>query len=329
MLISLNWLKEYVDIKVDVPTLAERLTLAGSEVDRIAEQEVDFDGVVVAEVKGLRPLPGSTKNQIAAVTTGGAAVEVVTGAWNIAVGDRVPYATPGSRLGDRRIETKTFLGFPSAGMLCSAIELGLGEDAAGIMILDPGATPGQDLHELYPRDTILELEIKSNRPDLLCHLGIAREVGAIFNLPVREPKIGFARTGDAPELVRIDAPDGCRRFVGRLITGVTVAPSPTWMQARLRAAGVRPISNIVDITNYVILETGPPMHAFEYGRLKDGRIVVRRARDGEELACLDGKTRRLTSRDMVVADSERAPGIAGIMGGVESAVQSGTTDGFT
>jgi phenylalanyl-tRNA synthetase beta chain len=328
MLISLSWLKEYVDIKVDVPTLAERLTLAGSEVEGIAQQEVDFDGVVVAEVKGLRPLPGSTKNQIAAVTTGGAAVEVVTGAWNIAVGDRVPYATPGSRLGDRRIETKTFLGFPSAGMLCSAIELGLGEDAAGILVLDPGATPGQDLHELYPRDTILELEIKSNRPDLLCHLGIAREVAAIFNLSLREPKIPKSRTSDAPDLVRIDAPDGCRRFVGRLVTGVTVAPSPPWMQARLRAAGVRPISNVVDITNYVMLETGQPMHAFDYQRLKGGRIVVRRARDGEELACLDGKTRRLTSGDMVVADTERAQGLAGIIGGAESAVQPGTTEIF-
>jgi len=328
MLISLNWLKEYVDIPVDVETLADRLTLAGSEVERITQQDVDFEGVVVAEVKSLRPLPGSTKNQIASVTTGRAVTEVVTGAWNLAVGDRVPYAVPGSRLNDRRIDTKTFLGVPSVGMLCSAIELGLGADAAGILILGPGATPGQDLHELYPRDTILELEIKSNRPDLLCHLGVAREVGAMFNLSVREPKIPKTRTTDAPDLVRIDAPDGCRRFVGRVITGVTVAPSPPWMQARLRAAGVRPISNIVDITNYVMLETGQPMHGFDYQRLKDGRIVVRRARDGEELACLDGKTRRLTSRDMVVADSERAQGVAGIIGGTESAVQQGTTDVF-
>src|SRR6266852_2489170 len=328
MLISLNWLKEYVDISVDVPTLANRLTLAGDEVERIVEQDVDFEKVVVAEVQGLRPLPGSTKNQLATITTGSAVTEVVTGAWNLKVGDRVPYALPGSRLKDRRIDTKTFLGVQSAGMLCSAIELGLGEDAAGILILDPGATPGQDLHELYPRDTILELEIKSNRPDLLCHLGIAREVGAIFNLPVREPKIPKGRASDAPDLVRIDAPDGCRRFVGRLITAVTVAPSPPWMQARLRAAGVRTISNVVDITNYVMLETGQPMHAFDYQRLKDGRIVVRRARDGEELACLDGKTRRLTARDMVVADTQRAQGLAGIIGGAESAVERGTTEIF-
>src|SRR5437667_741617 len=297
MLISLNWLKEFVDVSVDVTTLADRLTLAGSELERIHEQDVDFEGVVVAEVKSLRPLPGSTKNQIAAVTTREAGVEVVTGAWNLAVGDLVPYAVPGSRLNDRRIQTKTFLGVPSAGMLCSAIELGLGEDAAGILILGPGAIPGQDLHELYPRDTILELEIKSNRPDLLCHLGIAREIGAIFKLSVREPTVPKTRLRDTPELVRIEAPDGCRRFVGRLLTGITVAPSASWMQARLRAAGVRPISNIVDITNYVMLESGQPMHAFDYQRLKHGRIVVRRARKAEEIACLDGKTRRLTTAD--------------------------------
>src|SRR3989449_1562492 len=232
MLISLNWLKDYVDVQVDVPTLAERLTLAGNEVAGIREQDVDFEGVVVAEVKGLRPLPGSTKNQIASVTTGQAVVDVVTGAWNLVVGDRVPYAVPGSRLNDRRIETKTFLGVASAGMLCSAIELGLGEDAAGILILDQAATPGQDRAQWYPRNPTHELEIKSNRPDLLCHLGIAREVGAIFNLPLREPRLPKRHPADAPELVRIEAPDGCRRFVGRLLTGVTVAPSPTWMQAR-------------------------------------------------------------------------------------------------
>src|SRR3979411_2925420 len=328
MLISLNWLKEYVDIPADVPTLADRLTLAGNEVERIVEQDVDFENVVVAEVQGLRPLPGSSKNQLATVTTGPAVSEVVTGAWNLKVGDRVPYALPGSRLKDRRIDTKTFLGVQSAGMLCSAIELGLGEDAAGIMILDPSSPLGADLRTLYPRDTILELEIKSNRPDLLCHRGIAREAGAIFTLPLRAPSVPKVRTADAPELVRIDAPDGCRRFNGRLMTGVTVGASPAWMQARLRAAGVRPISNIVDITNYVMLEWGQPMHAFDHRRLKDGRIVVRRAHDGEEIACLDGKTRRLTSKDMVVADTERAQGIAGIIGGADSAVQPGTTEIF-
>ena len=328
MRISLNWLKEYVEIAIEVHTLADRLTLAGNEVERILDQEVDVENVVVAEVQGLRPLPGSTKNQLATVTTGRVVTEVVTGAWNLKVGDRVPYALPGSRLRDRRIDTRAFLGVQSAGMLCSAIELGLGEDAAGIMILDPSAPLGADLRTLYPRDTILELEIKSNRPDLLCHLGIAREVGAIFNLPLRPPSIPKVRPANAPELVRIDAPDGCRRFNGRLMTGVTVAASPTWMQARLRAAGVRPISNIVDITNYVMLESGQPMHAFDYRRLKDGRIVVRRARDGEEIACLDGKTRRLAPTDMVVADTQRAQGIAGIIGGADSAVESGTTDIF-
>jgi phenylalanyl-tRNA synthetase beta chain len=326
MRLSVNWLKEYVEIPVDVEALANRLTLAGDEVEGIVEQDVNFEGVLVAEVNGLRPLPGSDKNQIASVSTGGAVVDVVTGAWNLAVGDRVPYAVPGSRLGERRIDTKTFRGVPSAGMLCSPIELGLGEDAAGIMILDAGATLGQDLRELYPRDTLLDLEIKSNRPDLLCHLGVAREIAALFDRALRVPRAAPGRSPSAPDLVRIEAPDGCRRFVGRLFTGITVKPSPPWMQARLRAAGVRPISNIVDITNYVMLEMGQPMHAFDYRRLTDGRVVARRAREGEMLACLDGKTRRLTAADMVVADSERAQGLAGIIGGAESAVQADTTE---
>ena len=326
MLISLNWLTDFVDIPVDVATLADRLTLSGSEVERIHQQDVDFEGVLVAEVKGLRPLPGSTKNQIATITTGKALAEVVTGAWNLSVGDRVPYAVPGARLNERRIETRTFLGVPSAGMLCSAIELGLGEDATGILILGPGAAPGQDLHELYPRDTVLELEIKSNRPDLLCHLGIAREVSAIFAIPVKEPAVRSEGGASAADLVRIEAPDGCRRFVGRLLTGVEVEPSPSWMQARLRAAGIRPISNIVDITNYVMLEVGQPMHAFDYRRLQGGRIVVRRAHPGEEVLCLDGKRRQLTASDMVVADAERAQAVAGIIGGEESAVQPGSTE---
>ncbi|HEY9287338.1 MAG TPA: phenylalanine--tRNA ligase subunit beta [Candidatus Dormibacteraeota bacterium] len=325
MLISLNWLKDFVEIPVDVATLAERLTLAGNEVERVREQTVDFDRVVVAVVKGLRPLPGSTKNQIASVTTGAQEVEVVTGAWNLAVGDRVPYALPGSRLGTRRIDTRTFLGVPSAGMLCSAIELGLGEDATGIMILDAGSRLGEDVRALYPPDTILELEIKSNRPDLLCHAGIAREVSAIFSVDLRAREPVSTTAAEASELVRIEAPDGCRRFVGRLIENVSVASSPAWMQARLRAVGVRPISNVVDITNYVMFEIGQPMHAFDFRRLSGGRLVIRRARDGESLACLDGKSRTLSSRDMVVADAERARALAGIIGGTETAVEESTS----
>ena len=326
MLISLNWLKDFVDIQADPKTVADRLTLAGNEVERIREQDVDFEGVIVAEVTALRPLPGSTKNQIAAINTGRGTAEVVTGAWNLTVGDRVPYAAPGARLGDRRIDTKRFLGFASAGMLCSEIELGLGEDAAGIMILDRGASPGEDVRLLYPRDTVFELEIKSNRPDLLCHLGIARELSAIFALPLRLPKVDAARGKASPDLVRIEAPDGCRRFVARLMTGVKVAASPPWMQARLRAAGVRPISNIVDITNYVMLEMGQPMHAFDFRKLAGARVVVRRARKGEELYALDGKTRVLEPSAMVVADAEKAQGLAGIIGGENSAVTASTSD---
>ncbi|HET9848052.1 MAG TPA: phenylalanine--tRNA ligase subunit beta [Candidatus Dormibacteraeota bacterium] len=326
MRISLSWLRDFVDIPADVEPLAARLTLAGNEVERIHEQDVDFDGVVVARVTALRAHPNADKLQLATVTTGRDSIELVTGATNLNVGDLVPLAPEGARLGTRTIGSQVFRGVRSQGMLCSEIELGLGDDAAGIMILDPGATPGQDLRELFPRDTILELEIKSNRPDLLCHLGIAREVSAIFALPLRQPKLAETRSHPASALVRIDDPDGCRRFVARLITGVKVAPSPAWMQARLRAAGVRPISNVVDITNYVMLELGQPMHAYDSRKLAGGRLVARRARTGEQVHSLDGKTRSLEASAMVVADTERPQGLAGIIGGEDSAVTTATSD---
>src|SRR5256714_8262113 len=326
MVVSGNWLNEYVDVPKDLPALSERLTLSGTEVERIQVQEVDFDGIVVAEIKSLRPLTGSTKNQIATVTTGDGIADVVTGAWNIVPGNRVPYAIPGSRLGDRRIETKIFLGVASAGMLCSAVELGLGDDAAGILVLDEGAEPGTNVRDLYPPDTIFHLEVKSNRPDLLAHLGIAREIATLFRIPLRRPAMRDSARGTTGRLATIEAPEGCRRFVGRLITGVRVGPSPVWMQARLRAVGIRPISNVVDITNYVMLESGQPMHAFDHSLLAEGRLVVRRARPGEQLDCLDGKLRTLSSDAMVVADAERAQAIAGIIGGSASAVTERTRD---
>jgi len=326
MVVSRNWLQEYVDVPPDLASLSERLTLSGTEVERIQVHDVDFDGVVVAEIKSLRPLPGSTKNQIATITTGDGFADVVTGAWNIAPGNRVPYALPGARLGHRRIETKTFLGVPSAGMLCSAVELGLGEDAAGILVLDDAAQPGTNVRELYPPDTIFHLEVKSNRPDLLAHLGIAREIATLFRTPLRRPQIDERARGATAPLVTIEAPEGCRRFVGRLLKGVRVGPSPVWMQARLRAIGIRPISNVVDITNYVMFESGQPMHAFDYSRLAEGRVIVRRARQGERLESLDGQTRVLNSEAMVVADPERAQAIAGIIGGAASAVTTKTTE---
>ncbi len=325
MLISLSWLKDYVDVPGTAEALAERLTLAGLEVEQIITHAVAFDGILVAEVTELRPLPGSTKNQIARITTGNAQAQVVTGAWNLRVGDRVPYALPGSHLGTRPIERKTFLGVASEGMLCSPIELGLGEDAEGIMILDRAAEPGADLRTLYPPDTILELDLKSNRPDLLCHVGVAREVGALFKLPLRLPDASPRQLRNNAGLVTIEAPEGCRRFVGRLMTGVRVGPSPAWLQAQLHATRVRPINNVVDVTNYVMLELGQPMHAFDHARLAGGRLVVRRARPDETLLTLDGKERALSSEFMVVADASRAQALAGIIGGEESSVTERTT----
>ncbi|MDQ6884861.1 MAG: phenylalanine--tRNA ligase subunit beta [Candidatus Dormibacteraeota bacterium] len=320
---SLGWLKDYVDLP-DRQALIDRLTRAGSEVERVIDQGLDFEGVIVARVDGLRPHPNADKLQLALVATGGSPVEVVTGATNLAVGDCVPLAVTGARLKERRIERQVFRGIPSEGMLCSAIELGVGEDAAGILILDPSAVPGEDVRELFPADTILEVEIKSNRPDLLCHLGIAREISALFSVPLRPPTVTGTAVPSEP-LVRLESARACRRFVVRRFTGIKVGPSPVWLQARLRAAGVRPISNVVDITNYVMLELGQPMHAFDQRRL-DGPLVVRQARPDERLPSLDGKTWELRPEDIVVADGARALALAGIIGGADSAVDASTTD---
>ncbi len=321
---SLAWLKDYVEIP-DRQQLIDRLTRAGNEVERVVDQGGDFEGIIVARVEALRPHPNADKLQLALLSTGGTAVEVVTGATNLAVGDSVPLAVTGARLKDRRIERQVFRGIPSEGMLCSAIELGVGEDAAGILILDPGAVPGEDVRKLFPTDTILEIEIKSNRPDLLCHVGIAREISALVRVPLRPPSASATTALPSEPLVRLEYARACRRFVARRFTGIRVSPSPVWLQARLRAAGVRPISNVVDITNYVMLELGQPMHAFDQRGL-DGALVVRQARPGETLSCLDGKTRDLRPEDIVVADGSRARALAGIIGGTDTAVGAATTD---
>jgi phenylalanyl-tRNA synthetase beta chain len=326
VLFSLSWLRDYVDLP-EVSQVAERLTRAGSEVERIREQRVDFEGVIVVRVEELRPHPNANKLQLARVFTGKGQLEVVTGATNLSRGDLVPLATNGARLGDRRIGSQSFRGVRSEGMLCSAIELGLGDDAAGILILDRGLSPGEDLAKLFPADTILEIEIKSNRPDLLCHLGLARELSALFEEPLHPPATAATAGSVAKvDLVSLQAAGACRRFVARALNGVRVGTSPAWMQARLRATGVRPISNVVDITNYVMLELGQPMHAFDRSRLAGGSLLVRPARDGESLACLDGRTRTLGPLDIVVADGEKAQALAGVIGGSESAVSEGTTE---
>jgi len=326
MIFSRTWLQDYVDLPDDLERLVERLTLSGTEVERVVRQEAVFEGVIVAEVTGLRGHPNADKLQLATVSMGRSSVEVVTGAPNLSVGDRVPLAPPGARLKDRRIEAQSFRGVRSEGMLCSAIELGLGDDASGIMILDPQARPGTDLRALYPPDVILHLEVKSNRPDLLAHLGVAREIGALFQRPLRPPLAGPDVAGVAAPLATIEDLEGCRRFAGRVLTGIRVAASPAWIQSRLRAAGVRPISNVVDVTNFVMLELGQPMHAFDRARLRQGRLWIRRARAGESLLCLDGKTRELDPEFMVVADAAGPQGIAGIIGGADSAVSEQTAE---
>jgi phenylalanyl-tRNA synthetase beta chain len=325
MLISLNWLRDYVDPPADSMELADRLTLAGLGVERIEQRTAAFENVVVAEVVGLRPHPNADKLLLAQLSTGDGLTEVVTGAQNLTVGARVPFVKVGGRTRHGKVTARTLRGVRSEGMVCSADELGLGEDADGIMLLDPSTPLGLDLASLIKPDMIFDLEITSNRPDLLSHLGVAREVAAIFEVELRVPA-SYRSTKPKLAALAVSIEDNsiCQRFVSRLLEDVKVGPSPAWLTERLQSVGLRPINNVVDITNFVMLETGQPMHAFDFDRLEEGRLLARRARDGEQILCLDGKLRRLSSETVVVADGERPQAIAGVIGGEESAVGSGT-----
>ncbi|HMC08221.1 MAG TPA: phenylalanine--tRNA ligase subunit beta [Actinomycetota bacterium] len=333
MLVPLSWLTDYVDVDRDVVSLAEGLSDAGLKVEAIHRPGADVDGVIVAEVLSIAPHPNADKLAIVEVSTGVAVRRVVCGAHNFAVGDRVPLALPGARLpGGVTIERSTIRGETSDGMLCSARELGLGDDHSGILVLPAETEVGAEVTKVLGLDeVVLEIEVTPNRPDAMSMLGIAREVAALTGSEVRLPKLRMARpAAGAPAVedlagVVVEDASGCPRYLARVVTGVIPGPSPDWVQRRLSAAGVRPISNIVDATNYALLVTGHPMHAFDLDRLKENRIVVRRAAPGEELVTIDGTTRELTGDDLVIADAEAPVALAGIMGGRDSEVSGDTS----
>jgi phenylalanyl-tRNA synthetase beta chain len=334
VLVPLSWLAEYVDLDRDAPALADALTEAGLKVEAIHRPSAEIEGVVVAEVLAIAPHPNADKLSLVEATTGLLAHHVVCGAHNFATGDKVPLALPGARLpGGVVILPATIRGERSEGMLCSARELGLGDDHSGILILPADAELGAGVPKVLGLDEVVfEIEVTTNRPDAMSLLGVAREVSAITGNPVRLPAElaagGLSEAGaPAGELaaVSVEDPAGCPRYLARVITGATVAPSPERVQRRLAAAGVRPISNIVDATNYALLVTGHPMHAFDLDTLSGGRIVVRRAVPGERLVTIDGATRELVADDLVIADGERPVALAGIMGGRETEVSATTT----
>jgi phenylalanyl-tRNA synthetase beta chain len=331
MKVSVSWLRDYVDVDLSPEELARRLTLSGTKVERVDHIGAQWRDIVVGRIMRLEPHPDpDVRLQLATVSLGERGQQtVVTGAFNITVGDKVPYAGLGVTLAnDVTIKPRKLRGVLSEGMVLSDDELGLGEDHTGIRILDPAAPEGRPLSEVLG-DAILELEVTTNRPDCLSVLGIAREVAAITGKTFRLPEVRIVEgDGSADEVlsVRVEDPVLCPRFTARVITSVTIGPSPEWMVARLQAAGVRAINNVVDVTNYVMLEYGQPMHPYDAALLAGRALVIRHARAGETLQTLDGQTRRLTPEMLVIADGAGTPiGLAGIMGGATTEVSEATT----
>ncbi|MDQ2951534.1 MAG: phenylalanine--tRNA ligase subunit beta, partial [Chloroflexota bacterium] len=329
-----SWLRDYVSIDAPADVIAERLHMAGMEVDRVERTGGAWGKLVhVARIARLDKHPNADKLQLATVEYGeGRTKTVVTGATNIAAGDIVPYAESGATLIDGHtgkltvLRPKPMRGIESEGMVLSAKELGLGEDHDGIMLLDPKLAVGMSLEDAIG-DAVIVFEIAPNRPDALSIVGIAREAAALFAVPLRE-LAGDDLAGKLdPKLlqVRIEDEIACPRFAAAYLEGIVIKPSPPWMQERLAKAGMRPISNIVDITNYVMLEIGQPLHAYDATLLKGNVLVARKAKAGETLQTLDEKQRKLRESDLVIADAERALGLAGVMGGANSEIRPSTT----
>ncbi|HTN50889.1 MAG TPA: phenylalanine--tRNA ligase subunit beta [Anaeromyxobacter sp.] len=330
MRLSLKWLSEYVAVP-SPEEVARRLTAVGLEVEAVERTGTGLAGVVAARIVASEKHPNAEKLSVTRVDRGaGEPLQVVCGAKNYQVGDVVPLATVGTTLpGGVRIEKAKLRGVESAGMLCSARELGLSEDASGLLILPAEVEPGTPVAEaLGLDDVLLEVNVTPNRPDALSHVGIARELAALLDGKVRLPAPRLAEGGgsaaDAVK-VRIEAPEKCARYAARVIEGVRIGPSPLWLARRLESCGVRSISNVVDATNYVLLELGHPLHAFDLEKVAGREIVVRTARPGERLTTLDGKERALDPDDLLIADRERGSALAGVMGGGDSEISAGTT----
>ena len=346
MKLSREWLNEFTPVSAPDRDFAEAMTLSGSKVEITEVEGAEIENVVVGKVLSLIRHPNSDHMWICQVDIGGAApIQIVTGAQNVREGDLVPVAKDGSTLpGGVHITAGTLRGEASVGMLCSYKELGMTDHdwplsiVDGIFILnsDPDLSardlrPGDDLRAAIGyHDHVVEFEITPNRPDCLSVIGLAREAAATFGTPLtlHTPEVKGGGPGALRDLLDVETPDAdlCPRYTARMVRNVKIGPSPLWMRQRLRAMGVRPINNIVDITNYVMLEYGQPMHAFDYRYVKGGRIIVRRAKDGETLTTLDGTPRKLNPSMLVIADAHRAVGLAGIMGGLNSEIVDDTVD---
>ena len=333
MRVSLKWLKDYVGVALPPTEIARRLTMAGLEVKDTELIGGGWENVFVGQVKEVNPHPNADRLRLATIDLGTEQLTVVCGAPNLRVGDKVPFARVGAELVDAHSGAKSVLkpakirGVVSAGMACSERELGISDDHSGLLILPAEAPLGMPLAE-YLGDAIFNLEVTPNRPDCLSVIGIAREIGALTGKKISMPSDAYVEAGapiDGQISVEIEAPDLCPRYCASLIKGVRIGPSPAWMQQRLVAGGMRPINNIVDITNFVMLEYGQPLHSFDYSLIRGRKIIVRRAKQGEKMTTLDGSERELAPNTLVIADADRAVAVAGVMGGANTEVEDSTT----
>ena len=329
MKVPISWLKEYVDFDASPEELAKRLTFSGTEVESIKTIGGDFQGVVVGEVKSIEKHGNADNLLVCRVNTGKEEVSVVCGAHNFKVGDKAPLALVGAKLPNgMKIEQRKVRGVLSQGMLCAEDELGLSDDHSGIMIVPSDVPVGTPFSKVAgPPETILSIEITWNRPDCLSIIGMAREVAALFHAKLKLPSVDFPERGEPVEaLADVDLQDakGCPRYTARVLSDIKLKPSPSWMQKRLTLCGVRPINNVVDITNYVLLECGQPLHAFDYELLADHKVVIRRGRPGEKMFTLDGIERQGLESSVLIADPVKAVALAGVMGGAGSEINDNT-----
>ena len=333
MKVPLKWLKEYIDITLPVADLASRLTMAGIETNIMQVTGSSWENICVGKIVAINPHPNADRLTLPTLDLGTEQITVVCGASNLRIGDKIAFAHVGAELIDGHtgqpaiLKTAKIRGVVSSGMVCSEKELGISDNHEEIIVLSPDAPIGTPLVD-YLGDTIFNLEVTPNRPDCLSVIGIARELAALTGQSLRLPEVSYEEAEpsiDQQISVEIADPDLCPRYCASLISGIKIAESPQWMQQHLLACGMRPINNVVDITNYVMLEHGQPLHAFDYEKIRGKKIIVRRARGGETIVSLDGVERTLTNDMLVIADSERAVAIAGVMGGANSEVSEKTT----
>lgn len=331
MRVSLEWLKRYVEVDISPQELAEKLTMSGLSVEGVEYLGEDIRQVIVGVITELAPHPDAEKLNVAKVDVGeGAELVMVSGAGNLFSGAKVPVALAGATLpGGVQIEDADFRGVSSQGMLCSEEELGLAAHSDGIMILGDDAPVGGDIVEyLGLKDVVLDIELTANRPDCYSIIGVAREVSAVLGRPISYPHIEFSEAGQSTQdllTVKVEAADLCPRYMAKVVTGVKVGPSPLWLKKYLASAGMRSINNVVDITNYVLLEQNQPLHAFDFDKLQGHQLVIRRGGQDERLVTLDEADRALSNETLVIADHNRPVCIAGVMGGANSEVDEATT----